>query len=167
MITNRQPRKRWPIILLFACLGFSLFCVMYPIYVIRPFRAQGESELAAALIVARFRPVITVLSAVLAVMAVAGYWRAQQRRLCRILATVGALFTCALAILARVNVYELMFHPVGRPSFSVASQAKFDRDEKVIAVNIGGKSRAYPIRSISYHHVVNDVVESKAIVATY
>ena len=167
MTTNGQPWKRWSLILLFACLGVSLFCLVYPIYVIRPFRAQGESELSAALIVTRFRPAITVASAVLAVVAVAGYWQVQQRRWRRILATVGALFTCALAILARMNVYELMFHPVDRPSFSAASEARLDRDEKVIAVNIGGKSRAYPIRSISYHHVVNDLVENRAIVATY
>jgi len=167
MTTNDQPGKRWSLILLFACLGVSLFCLAYPIYVIRPFRAQGGSELSAALMVTRFRQVITVVSAVLALVAVAGYWRAQQRRSRRILAAAGALFTCALAILARVNVYELMFHPVDRPSFSAASETKLNQDEKVIAVKIDGKSRAYPIRSISYHHVVNDVLESKAIVATY
>ena len=37
----------------------------------------------------------------------------------------------------------------------------------MIAVKIGGEARAYPIRSMSYHHVVNDVVGGAAIVATY
>jgi hypothetical protein len=37
----------------------------------------------------------------------------------------------------------------------------------VIAVRIGGEARAYPIRSMSYHHVFNDVLGPDAIVATY
>jgi hypothetical protein len=60
-----------------------------------------------------------------------------------------------------------MFHPIGRASFSSAPQVKLDKDEKVIAVNIGGEARAYPIRSMSYHHLINDVVDKLAIVATY
>jgi hypothetical protein len=60
-----------------------------------------------------------------------------------------------------------MFHPAERPSFSTADQAKFDGDEKVIAVNIGGAARAYPIRIISYHHIINDVLDGVPIVATY
>lgn len=73
---------------------------------------------------------------------------------------------CVLAVLARVNVYELMFHAIGRPSFAAISQVKLDPDEKVNAVRVGGQARPYPIRSISYHHVVNDVVDKRAIVAT-
>jgi hypothetical protein len=42
-------RARW--ILVLACLAVSLFCVAYPIYVTRPFRAQGARELMAALAV--------------------------------------------------------------------------------------------------------------------
>ena len=70
-------------------------------------------------------------------------------------------------VLARVNVYELMFHPMGPPSFTAAHEAKLDKDEKVIAVQVGGQARAYPIRGMSYHHIVNDVVGGVAIVATY
>jgi hypothetical protein len=44
---------------------------------------------------------------------------------------------------------------------------KLDGRERVIAVKIGGSARAYPIRAIAYHHVINDVVERVAIVATY
>ena len=95
------------------------------------------------------------------------YWRAQPRRWRRILAASGAGLVCVLAILARVNVYELMFNPVDQPSFKAASEVKLDKDEMLIAIKIGNHARAYPIRSISYHHVVNDVVDTKAVVATY
>jgi hypothetical protein len=152
---------------LLACLALSLASVVYPIYVIRPFRTQGARELAAALVVMRWRPAITVISAVAALAALACYWWSQLRRWPRFLAAAGAGLVCLLAVLARVNVYELMFHPDTHPVFQAASQVKLDGREKVIAVKIGGSARAYPIRAISYHHVINDVVERVAIVATY
>lgn len=86
----------------------------------------------------------------------------------RIWAVAGAVLVCVLAGLARVNVYEqLMFHPDAHPEFGPASAAKLDPDDKLIVVNIGGKSRGYPVRTMGYHHVVNDVVGGTAIVATY
>ena len=167
MTSEPQRTRRISIVVLLACLALSLICVVYPIYVIRPFRAQGARELAIALVVMHFRSAATLISGVAALVALALYWRAQPRRWRRAFATAGAAFVCALAALARVNVYELMFHPDDRPSFAAASRTKLDKDEKVIAVKIGGAARAYPIRNISYHHVINDVLDKVAIVATY
>jgi len=167
---NHSDRTRWILVLL-ACLGVSLVCVAYPIYVIRPFRAQGASELAVALAVFRFRPVLTVVSALLAVGAAIAYWRAQSRAhggmWRRLLVAVGAMFVCVLAALGRVNVFELMFHPVDHPAFAAAAEVKLDKDDKLIVVKIGGSARAYPIRTMGYHHIVNDVVGGTALVATY
>jgi hypothetical protein len=42
-----------------------------------------------------------------------------------------------------------------------------DGAEEVIAVHIGTAARAYPVRSMSYHHIVNDVLGGLPIVATY
>ena len=71
------------------------------------------------------------------------------------------------AYLTRVNVYELMFHPVDDPRFESARKAKIDANDMVIAVNEGGIARAYPIRAMGYHHIVNDVVSGEPIVSTY
>jgi hypothetical protein len=90
-------------------------------YVIRPFRTQGARELAAALVVMRWRPAITVLSALAALAMLVCYWRSQLRRWRRILAAACAGLVCLLAALARVNVYELMFHPDTHPAFAAAS----------------------------------------------
>lgn len=57
-----------------------------------------------------------------------------------------------LTFLARVNVYELMFHPNSHPSFRAAREARLDGAGKVVAVRIGRQARAYPIRGMSYHH---------------
>lgn len=163
---SQSDRTRWVPILL-ACLALSLVCVVYPIYVIRPFRAQGARELAAALVVSRWRPVLTVVSALLSVWAAIAYWRAPARMWRRVLAAVGAVLVCVLAALARVNVYELMFHPVDHPAFAAAGEVKLDKDDKLIVVKLAGTARAYPIRTMGYHHIVNDVVGGTALVATY
>ena len=159
-------RTRWILVLL-ACVVVSLICVGYPMYVIRPFRAQGARELAAALVVSRFRPFITVWSAIASLVAAVGYWRVQANKWRRALGVAGAGFVCLLAFLARVNVYELMFHPVDHPAFAAATDVKLDKDDKLIVVKIGGSARAYPIRTMGYHHIVNDVVGGTALVATY
>ena len=167
-MTDRAPCNRLTFTLVvLACLAVSLFCVAYPIYVIRPFRHQGARELAAALVVARFRAVITVISAIAAVAALIGYWRRRPPMWRRVLQAAGAVLIVALAFLARINVYELMFHPIDVASFSPSPQVKLDADEKVIVVSIGGEARAYPVRIMSYHHLINDVVDRRAIVATY
>jgi hypothetical protein len=167
-MTNRaQPGRLKFTLVMLACLAVSLFCVVYPIYVIRPFRHQSARELAVALVVARFRVVITVISAVAAIAALIGYWRKRPSIGRRVLQTAGAVLVVVLAFLARINVYELMFHPDVHPSFTAAQRVKLDGAEKVIAVRIGGEARAYPIRGMSYHHLLNDVVGGVAIVATY
>jgi hypothetical protein len=168
-MTNSEVQRirRTSVAILLGCLALSLTCIAYPFYVIRPFRAQGARELAIALVVMRFRSAATLVSGAAAVAALVLYWRAQPRRRRRAFAAAGAAFVCVLAALARVNIYELMFHPDDRPSFAAASRMKLDKDEKVIAVKIGGAARAYPIRNISYHHVINDVLDKVAIVATY
>src|ERR1700722_13342073 len=167
MTHEARSIRRTSVAVLLASLALSLTCVVYPVYVIRPFRHQGAQELAIALVVMRFRIAATAMSAAAALAALLLSWRARPRRWRRAFAAAGAVVVCALAALARVNIYELMFHPDDRPSFAAASRMKLDKDEKVIAVKIGGAARAYPIRNISYHHVINDVLDKVAIVATY
>jgi uncharacterized BrkB/YihY/UPF0761 family membrane protein len=165
-IRSTRTRRIFTLLLL-VCLAVSLICVVYPLYVIRPFRAQGARELAAALMIERFEATITLVSMVAALAALLWYWPSEPRTRRRALAAVGAGFVCVLAALARVNVYELRFHAIDHASYAAASRVKLDKDEQVLAVKIGASTRAYPIRSLSYHHMVNDVMDTVAIVATY
>ena len=162
---NLRPRTYSLLIL--ACLAVSLFCLVYPVYVIRPFRAQGVHELQAALFVLRLRPIVTGACVLLAMVAAARHWQLQPSRWRRVGALAAAVGVCLFTALSRVNIYELMFHPMGSPAFVSAADVKLDKDEKVIAIAMNGAARAYPIRSISYHHIVNDVVGGVPIVATY
>lgn len=163
---NPRPRMYWMLIV--ACLLAALFCAAYPMYVIRPFRHQGVTELSAALLVMRFRAAVTDVCVLLALVAAVRSWRApSSRRWSRVGVIAGVLGVCAFATASRVNVYELMFHPLGAPDFESAGQSKLDKDEKLIAIEVNGASRAYPIRGMSYHHIVNDTVGGVPIVATY
>jgi|SRR5271165_765905 len=157
---------KYPILIL-LCLAIAFFCLAYPMYVIRPFRHQGPRELAVALAVIQIRPIVTVLVSLSAVVSLVLYWRVQHRWLRRIAVTFAVLAVCACTALARVNVYEIMFHPMGPPSSEPVQTTKLDGKEMVIAVNVGGAARAYPIRVISYHHIANDTVGGVPIVATY
>ena len=60
-----------------------------------------------------------------------------------------------------------MFHPLGQPQFLSGEQAHLDPDDMVIAIRRNGVSRAYPIREMAYHHVVNDTLSGEPVVATY
>ncbi len=165
---QRSDRTRRWILVLLACLAVSLVSVTYPLYVIRPFRTQGARELMAALLLSRFGPLLTAVSAFAAVAAAIAYWRAHAPALGRMLVAASAMLVCVLDVLARANVYELlMFHPLEHPAFAAATDVKLDDDDKLIVVKIGGSARAYPIREMAYHHVVNDVVGGAALAATY
>lgn len=161
-------QRRHHLFAIAACFAISLFCLAYPTFVIRPSRYQSPRELAAALAVMRFRPGLEMLCVACALFAAFLYWRAQPKLLRKIAVMIPVALVCLFAGLSRVNHFEqLMFHPLGRPSFQAISDTKLDGDEMVIAVNLGGEARAYPIRSVSYHHIVNDVVGGVAIAATY
>jgi hypothetical protein len=60
-----------------------------------------------------------------------------------------------------------MFHPYSAPAFGPASAVLVDADDKVLAVSLGGEAHAYPIRTMGYHHIVNDTVGGVPIAATY
>jgi hypothetical protein len=161
-----KPERAFLICVL-LCFVVAVAALLYPIYVIRPFRAQGPRELLAALAVLRYRPVVMILCGLFSLAALARYWNRESRGFRRAGSAACVIAVAVVAALSRVNIYERMFHPFERPSFSRADEAKLDGDEKVIAISVGGEARAYPIRIVSYHHLINDVVGGVPIVATY
>jgi hypothetical protein len=160
--------KRSTLLSLAGVFTLSLFFLAYPLYVIRPFRHQGPHELQVALTILHWRPGVEMVCAVTALFATYLYWRAQPKMLRKIGVAVAAASVCLFAGLSRINIFEaMMFHPVDHPAFSSVQETKLDGEEMVMAVNLAGQARAYPIRSVSYHHIVNDEVGGVAIVATY
>jgi hypothetical protein len=141
-----------------------IVCLVIPMYVIRPFRPQDPSQLAVALTVRDLAPWITAVFAI-AVSALA--WRNAGRRLSRIAFATFSILAVAGAILTHVNIFEIMFHPYEQPTFGKADSIQMDADDKVLAVRIGTEAHAYPIRTMGYHHIVNDTLGNTPIAVTY
>jgi hypothetical protein len=58
--------------------------------------------------------------------------------------------------------------PIDRPKFELASAvAWIDDREPVIAVEIEGEARAYPIQILIWHEIVNDTIAGEPIVVSY
>ena len=56
---------------------------------------------------------------------------------------------------------------IDHPKFVRAEQAKLDGGDRVLGVALGGKARAYPVRILNWHEVVNDRFGDRAVVVTY
>jgi len=164
---RRPPGPLTPLLVSAAVALAGFACFAYPMFVIRPFRRQGVRELSVALAVKQAAPVVTILCAAIAVICLIAFWPSFRWGR-RVLATLFALVACGSIWLARFNVFEeLMFHPMGTPAVEPAQTAKIDPDDMVLAVNLNRSARAYPIRTMGYHHIANDWVGGEPIVATY
>ncbi len=159
--------RRGAVWVLLIAVAVAFACLAYPVYVIRPFRSQGAQELAAALWLMRWRVWIVIACCAVAIVATFTYWRVPATRLRRALVVTACAAVFVFAGACWINIFELMFHPDTKPSFSAASKMKLGKGEQVLAVKLGNAARSYPIRAISYHHIVNDTVGGKPIVATY
>lgn len=154
----------WSAFVLFVFSALMLFLV--PAFIIRPFRAQSPDSLFLAINIRQLAPVWGPLFAAAALICAVALWR-RVRWSGKILLSTGLIFAAAAATMARVNYFEWMFHPDPAPGFESSQSAKLDDGEMVMAVRFGADARAYPIRAMAYHHVVNDVVNGVPIVVTY
>jgi Protein of unknown function (DUF3179) len=152
------------LLLSFAALAFAL----YPIYVIRPFREQKPLPLQRALwVTLHDRPILIGVFLLLTVCALFVWRRADWISKFLLLAPAMAIALIAAGA-AWVNPYEqLMFHGFGEPRYVSIQRTGIDPKDMVIAVTLGGESRAYPIREMGYHHIVNDRLHQLPIVVTY
>jgi hypothetical protein len=156
--------------------GFGLFLAslaalavaLYPIYVIRPFREQKPVPLQRALWVQLHDRAVLVVVFLLITLLAVSLWR-RAGWIARLLLLAPAVAIALLApVAAWFNPYEkMMFHPFGEPRYVTVQQARIDASDMVIAVTLGGESRAYPIREMGYHHIVNDRLHELPIVVTY
>ncbi len=164
--TTRRSLKIAPALCLLLASLASLAFAVYPMYVIRPFREQTPAALERALwVLLHSKPPLLILGCFVTAVALL-LWRHAGWMARALLASAVAVAILAAAF-PWINPYEHMFHPVGEPKFLAASRAVVDPNDMVIAVTLGGESRAYPIREMGYHHVVNDRLHGLPMVVTY
>jgi hypothetical protein len=138
----------------------------YPIYVIRPFREQDPAALQRALwVLLHDKAILFGLFCLIATPAIL-VWR-RSGWMAKLMLAPAICITLIAALSAWINPYEHMFHPFGAPQYISIEHASLDPSDMVIAVTLGGDSRAYGIREMGYHHIVNDRLHQLPIVVTY
>lgn len=162
-----KGRNRTALWVALAAVLIPIVCLAIPMYVIRPFRPQDPTQLAVALAVRGLTPWVSAICAIVVVFISIRAWRRPSGWLLR--SALGVLSSIAItcAVLSHVNIFEMMFHPYEAPAFGSADSAQVDADDKVLAVTIGSEAHAYPIRTMGYHHIVNDTVGNTPIAVTY
>jgi uncharacterized membrane protein len=145
-----------------VCIGWFFV----PAFIIRPFSHQTPVELALAMALRQRAPWVTLAAACGCLMFAVALWAGIRRWQKIVLALVMVLVAFS-AVMARVNYFEWMFHPVDSAQFESASASRLDRGEMILAIRFGSDARAYPIREMAYHHVLNDVVGGVPVAVTY
>ena len=144
----------------------NLALFFFPALIIRPFKYQSSSGLMSAIYVKQIAPAVSLILAVGVLLMAIKLWR-ESRWLARIGLALAVTLTVAAAVMVRLNYFEWMFQPIRTAGFSSAGDIKLADSEMVMAVRIGDDARAYPIRQMAYHHVLNDKVGGEPIVVTY
>ena len=165
--TRNSHRSRLMLGLLFVLLvlgGVSLFLI--PAWIIQPFKYQSPVGLSLALSLRQVAPWGTLIAGALSFFLTWKVW-GRVGRWKKVLLSLGLCLATVAAVMARVDYFEWMFHPVSAPGFQPAEDSKLASSEMVMAVHFGDDARAYPILAMAYHHVVNDVVQGIPIVVTY
>jgi hypothetical protein len=113
-------------------------------------------------------PALTLLLSIAGLPAAALLMQRPARWPGRAGAALMALPLLGSAWLSRQNHFEWMFHPIDAPRFAGTDAGHgLADDDLVLGVTVGDAARAYPVKALAYHHVVNDEVGERALVATY
>jgi hypothetical protein len=165
--TNSRSKRAWLWLALFVVAGLTLLGIATPVKILMPFSPQTASDLKLALQLRAWSPTIGI-AGLAGVLLLGALLRRGSRWWGK---TVFVLVFAAVTVFAwfgQQNHFEWMFQPIGGERFVAASEADYVApEERVLAVTNGGESAAYPIRQISYHHVVHDVVGGTPLVVTY
>jgi hypothetical protein len=162
--TNSRSRLLWACLAAFALVGFGAF--MFPAFIIRPFAYQNPKALLWAMAIRQRAPIISLLCAGATLLLVSSLWQG-ARWWNKVLLSIATVLVAFSAVMSRLNYFEWMFHPVDSAKFDAESASKLAGDEMILAVRYGADARAYPIREMAYHHILNDVVGGVPIAVTY
>jgi len=146
--------------LLVALTILNVALILAPPVVALPPVNQTAAMLAVAHLAHTLSPFTSLALAALAAIQI---WR---RRTWRTTALLAVALGCVA--LSRVNLLERVFAPARDAQTASIGNFHDVRDtDMVIGVVIGGQSRAYPVRYLAYHHMLNDQLGSTALLPTY
>jgi hypothetical protein len=145
---HRSTRLLWTAFFLCALTAIALFFV--PAFIIRPFTHQSPRGILLAMALRGRAPAGTLISGIIAFVFGFLLWRLSNRWLKSLVALTLVIVTFS-TVMARLNYFEWMFHPITGAQFVAQSASKLDPKEMILA----------------YHHVLNDVVAGVPIAVTY
>ena len=152
-----------------AFLTSALVCIAFfliPTFIIRPFRYEAPRALWLAMFLRQRAPIGTLIAAALCVVLALVVWKT-LRLWGKALLVFVLLPVAFCVVMARLNYFEWMFHPIDHAQFLPQAETKLDAKEMIMAVRFNGDARAYPISQMAYHHILNDVVGGVPIAVTY
>jgi hypothetical protein len=165
--STSRSRRRWAGVTLFLLILAAAALVAVPVFLIRPFSPQTPGGLAAAFALRRWAPLATALALTAGLALAVSLWRG-GRWWSRALVVLALIPLAGAAWLARFNIFERMFAPLGASRFAPVAEAGWVADgDMVLAVEHGGDAAAYPVRQVAYHHIVQDVVGGVPVAVTY
>jgi thiol:disulfide interchange protein len=160
-------RRRLAGAALFLLVVLALALVAVPMWLIRPFAPQTPGGIALAYALRRWAPLATLAAAAAALLLATVLWR-NGRWWSRALIVLAFVPLLGAAWNARQNIFEKMFAPLAETHTAPAAAAGWvEEEDPILAVALHGEATAYPIRQVSYHHIVHDVVGGVPIAATY
>ena len=162
--SGSRGRLLWIVLTTFALVGAGVF--FFPAFVIQPLRYQNPRMLLWAMAILQRAPFVSLLCAIVSLLAIAALWRGSGKWRKAVLSVVAFAVTFS-AVMSRLNYFEWMFHPVKNAQFQAEAASKLGADEMVLAVRYGNDARAYPIREMAYHHILNDIVGGVPVAVTY
>jgi hypothetical protein len=165
-LATEQPTSRGIRAAYWVCALITIGFFFVPAFVIRPFHYQSPRALSVAMSLKQIAPFWTLITGTLALLLAWSLW-SSTRRWRKVILGASLLLVIASAAMARMNYFEWMFHPVKQYGFTAAGQTKLDNGEMVLALAFNGDARAYPIREMAYHHILNDVVGGVPVEVTY
>jgi hypothetical protein len=161
--SNRRTLP-WFLFTLSALSAIGFFFI--PAFIIRPFTYQSPKGLALAMALRQRAPWGSLIAALVCLAFALILWDAANRWRKAILVVV-MLPVVFSTVMSRLNYFEWMFHPIDSQQFESPSASKLGNAEMILAVRFGSDARAYPIREMAYHHILNDVVAGVPIAVTY
>jgi Protein of unknown function (DUF3179) len=150
----------------FGCAAVTIALFFVPAFIIRPFSHQAPRALLLAMDLRQRAPLGTLIAAVPCLVFGILLWGA-ARRWGKVLLTTTMVLVAFSAVMAQMNYFEWMFHPIAGPQFIAQANSKLDAKEMILAVNLSDDARAYPISQMAYHHILNDVAGGVPIAVTY
>ena len=159
-----RSRMRATLVALLAIVGVGVFLI--PAFIIRPFRYQSPSALSLAIQVKWIAPALTAIACAAVLVLGLSLWRTTSRK-ARAGLVAAMVLSVAAAVMARLNYFEWMFRPIRAAGFIAAGDAHLSDKEMVMTVRIGSDARAYPIRQMAYHHILNDTAGGMPVAVTY